>query len=314
MANTLRLTEKWMHRGLWLVAFVFAGFLIGLGGTVVGDLPKVEKQLSLDDYMDANATLRCATPSRLPIAPGGMPRRRSSRPSSSAGWPRPTRPRRARPLTTGCRNGMPRNSETRTRNRCRAPGRWTLKDRERANGEVGLGHRRRAGPAPSAKPGGLPGAIGGRDGVAPTRPCFSPCRQLSEAGARPPAGRPRPPLSVNRWAGARNPTTRDGLAVRHAGPCSSAVTVTTSAVSSNVEASKRSRHVRRPAVEGPSKRRELVAADGLLARGPRRNSMLLGLLMHDLSAVRASNWAAAPAAGATSTPQIVQGRATTRSA
>jgi predicted RNA-binding Zn-ribbon protein involved in translation (DUF1610 family) len=56
MANTLRLTEKWMHRGLWLVAFVFAGFLIGLGGTVVGDLPKVERQLSLDDYMDANAS------------------------------------------------------------------------------------------------------------------------------------------------------------------------------------------------------------------------------------------------------------------
>src|SRR6188474_2677587 len=56
MANTLRLTEKWMHRGLWLVAFVFAGFLTGLGGTVVGDLPKVEKQLSLDDYMDANAS------------------------------------------------------------------------------------------------------------------------------------------------------------------------------------------------------------------------------------------------------------------
>lgn len=56
MANTLRLTEKWMHRGLWLVAFVFASFLIGLGGTVVGDLPKVEKQLSLDDYMDANAS------------------------------------------------------------------------------------------------------------------------------------------------------------------------------------------------------------------------------------------------------------------
>lgn len=56
MANTLRLTEKWMHRGLWLVAFVFAGFLTGLGGTVVGDLPKVEKQLSLDDYMDSNAS------------------------------------------------------------------------------------------------------------------------------------------------------------------------------------------------------------------------------------------------------------------
>jgi hypothetical protein len=53
MNKSLRLTEKWMHRGLWLVAFVFAGFLIGLGGTVVSDLPRVERQLSLDDYMDA---------------------------------------------------------------------------------------------------------------------------------------------------------------------------------------------------------------------------------------------------------------------
>jgi len=60
MSKTLRLTEKWMRRGLWLVAMVFAGFLIGLGGTLVGDLPKVEKQLSLDDFMDraASAALR----------------------------------------------------------------------------------------------------------------------------------------------------------------------------------------------------------------------------------------------------------------
>ena len=53
MSKTLRLTEKWMQRGLWLVALVFASFLIGLGGTLVGDLPKVEKQLALDDFMDA---------------------------------------------------------------------------------------------------------------------------------------------------------------------------------------------------------------------------------------------------------------------
>ncbi|WP_332775643.1 zinc ribbon domain-containing protein [Polaromonas sp.] len=52
MSKGLRLSEKWFRRGLWLVALVFAGFLIGLGGTVVGDLPKVEKQLSLDDFMD----------------------------------------------------------------------------------------------------------------------------------------------------------------------------------------------------------------------------------------------------------------------
>ena len=53
MSKSLRLTETWMRRGLWLVAVVFAGFLIGLGSTVVGDLPKFEKQLTLDDYMEA---------------------------------------------------------------------------------------------------------------------------------------------------------------------------------------------------------------------------------------------------------------------
>ena len=55
MSKSLRLTEKWMTRGLWLVALVFAGFLIGLGGIVVSDLPKVEKTLTLDNYMDPAA-------------------------------------------------------------------------------------------------------------------------------------------------------------------------------------------------------------------------------------------------------------------
>ena len=52
MSKALRLSEKWFRRGLWLVALVFAGFLIGLGGTVVGDLPKVERQLVIDDFLD----------------------------------------------------------------------------------------------------------------------------------------------------------------------------------------------------------------------------------------------------------------------
>ncbi len=43
MSKTLRLSEKWFRRGLWVVAVVFASFLIGLGGTVVGDLPQVEQ-------------------------------------------------------------------------------------------------------------------------------------------------------------------------------------------------------------------------------------------------------------------------------
>jgi hypothetical protein len=62
MSKALRLSEKWFRRGLWLVAVVFAGFLIGLGGTVVGDLPKVEKPLQLEDFMDrpASGRLRAA--------------------------------------------------------------------------------------------------------------------------------------------------------------------------------------------------------------------------------------------------------------
>jgi hypothetical protein len=58
MSKALRLSEQWFRRGLWLVALVFAGFLIGLGGTVVGDLPKVEKALALEDFMDRATTER----------------------------------------------------------------------------------------------------------------------------------------------------------------------------------------------------------------------------------------------------------------
>lgn len=56
MSNALRLSEKWFRRGLWLVAFLFAWFLTGLGSTIVGDLPQVEQQRSLEDFMDASRT------------------------------------------------------------------------------------------------------------------------------------------------------------------------------------------------------------------------------------------------------------------
>ncbi len=60
MSKSLRLSEKWFRRGLWLVALVFASFLIGLGGTLVGDLPQVETPLELEDFLDrpAAAALR----------------------------------------------------------------------------------------------------------------------------------------------------------------------------------------------------------------------------------------------------------------
>lgn len=56
MSKALRLSEKWFQRGLWLVALAFAGFLIGLGGKVVGNLGGVERQLTLEQFMDPQRT------------------------------------------------------------------------------------------------------------------------------------------------------------------------------------------------------------------------------------------------------------------
>lgn len=56
MGKGLRLSEQWYRRGLWAVALVFAGFLTGLGSTLVGDLPRVEQRLRLDDFMDPAQT------------------------------------------------------------------------------------------------------------------------------------------------------------------------------------------------------------------------------------------------------------------
>lgn len=52
MSKSLRLSEKWFRRGLWLVALLFAAFLIGLGGTIVGDLPQVETRKTVEDFVD----------------------------------------------------------------------------------------------------------------------------------------------------------------------------------------------------------------------------------------------------------------------
>ena len=56
MSKSLRLSEKWFSRGLWLIALVFACFLTGLGSAVVGDLPQVEGALELEQFMDPAAT------------------------------------------------------------------------------------------------------------------------------------------------------------------------------------------------------------------------------------------------------------------
>ena len=48
MTRSLRSSARWFNVGLWLVALVFAGFLISLGGLVVDDLPKVEQHFRAD--------------------------------------------------------------------------------------------------------------------------------------------------------------------------------------------------------------------------------------------------------------------------
>lgn len=52
MSKSLRLSEKWFNRGLWVVSIIFAGCLIGLGSSLISDLPKVEKRLLLEDFYD----------------------------------------------------------------------------------------------------------------------------------------------------------------------------------------------------------------------------------------------------------------------
>lgn len=52
MSKGLRLTQKWMQRGLWLVAFAFAGFLIGLGGKLVHNMWAVEEPVTVDQFID----------------------------------------------------------------------------------------------------------------------------------------------------------------------------------------------------------------------------------------------------------------------
>jgi len=102
MSKALRLSEKWFRRGLWLVAFVFAGFLIGLGGTIVGDLPKVEAPLRVDDFLDHEAAQK--------LRPSRTRRPRWSRRGCSAPR-RAARPRpNARPSTTGWPRAAPRSA------------------------------------------------------------------------------------------------------------------------------------------------------------------------------------------------------------
>ncbi|SEJ26349.1 hypothetical protein SAMN04244579_03712 [Azotobacter beijerinckii] len=55
MSKAQRLSEKWFRLVLWIIAVVFAGFLIGLGGTLMKNLPLVEESLHSEDFIDRPA-------------------------------------------------------------------------------------------------------------------------------------------------------------------------------------------------------------------------------------------------------------------
>ena len=52
MRSGPRLSERWFARALWLVALAFAGFLVGLGSMIVGDLPEVEVRHTVEEFLD----------------------------------------------------------------------------------------------------------------------------------------------------------------------------------------------------------------------------------------------------------------------
>jgi hypothetical protein len=64
MFKSLRVPANLFKVVMWIVSFVFASFLVGLGGSLVADLPKLEDRLSVEQFADPAALERARTEQR----------------------------------------------------------------------------------------------------------------------------------------------------------------------------------------------------------------------------------------------------------
>jgi hypothetical protein len=61
MLKSARVPERTFAIVMWLVSIVFAGFLIGLGNLVIGDLPQLDKDIRQEQFVDAKEQAKVDT-------------------------------------------------------------------------------------------------------------------------------------------------------------------------------------------------------------------------------------------------------------